>query len=59
MALPSDVRSRFGNNPAELLDFLNDNSNYDEAIRLGLIHAKVSNDVAADNSAPGDNTASD
>ena len=58
-ALPSDVRSRFGNNPAELLDFLNDSSNYDEAVRLGLIHAKVSNDVAPDNSVPVDNPSSD
>lgn len=58
-ALPSDVRSRFGNNPAELLDFLNDSSNYDEAIKLGLIHAKVSNDVAQDNSVADNNTTSD
>lgn len=58
-ALPSDVRSRFGNNPAKLLDFINDSSNYDEAVKLGLIHAKVSNDVAPNNPAPADNTTSD
>lgn len=36
-ALPSKVRARFGNDPAQLLSFISDASNRDEAIRLGLI----------------------
>ena len=36
-ALPAAVRSRFGNDPAQLLEFLGDVNNRDEAIRLGLI----------------------
>lgn len=36
-AIPSDLRSRFGNDPARLLKFLSDSSNHDEAIKLGLI----------------------
>lgn len=36
-ALPSDVRKRFQNDPQELLTFLQDENNKDEAIRLGLI----------------------
>lgn len=35
--LPAKIRKEFNNNPAELLDFLNDPANKDEAIRLGLI----------------------
>lgn len=35
--LPSKVRARFGNDPAEVLDFLRDPANREEAIELGLI----------------------
>lgn len=35
-ALPSAVRDRFNNNPAELLAFVGDSKNQDEAVRLGL-----------------------
>lgn len=35
--LPANIRNKFKNNPAELLDFLADDKNYDEAIKLGLI----------------------
>lgn len=34
--LPSDVRSRFGNSPQALIDFLADKKNDDEAVRLKL-----------------------
>jgi len=34
--LPSQVRARFGNNPQQLINFLSDNSNDAEAIKLGL-----------------------
>ena len=34
--LPSDVREKFGNNVSDLMDFLDDENNIDEAIALGL-----------------------
>jgi phage internal scaffolding protein len=34
--LPSDVREKFGNNVSDLMDFLDDETNLDEAIKLGL-----------------------
>lgn len=34
--LPSDVREKFGNDVSALMDFLDDESNLDEAIALGL-----------------------
>lgn len=35
-SLPSKVRSRFGNDPAQFLAFLADPANQDEAIKMGL-----------------------
>lgn len=35
--LPSAVRKRFDNNVGNLLDFIDDKSNYDEAVKMGLI----------------------
>lgn len=40
MALPSAVRSKFENDPAKLLEFINNSDNYDEAVKLGLIDRK-------------------
>ena len=37
MALPSQLRSRFENDPAKLLSFLQDPANKAEAIALGLV----------------------
>lgn len=37
MALPAKVRSRFGNDPQQLLEFLADGSNRQEAEFLGLV----------------------
>lgn len=37
MSLPAKMRARFENDPQQLLDFLQDPNNKDEAIRLGLI----------------------
>ena len=34
--LPSDVREKFGNNVSDLMDFLDDENNLDEAVELGL-----------------------
>lgn len=38
-ALPSNIRNRFDNDPAKLIDFMSDAENKDEAIRLGLLEA--------------------
>lgn len=35
--LPAHVRHRFGNDPGQLLDFLADEANYDEAVKLGIV----------------------
>lgn len=35
--LPAEIRARFGHNPAQLLSFLDNESNRPEAIKLGLI----------------------
>ena len=37
MALDANVRKRFHNDPAELIDFVSDEKNRDEAVRLGLL----------------------
>lgn len=37
MLLPANVRTRFRNDPGELLNFLQDENNYDEALDLGLL----------------------
>ena len=37
MELPSSIRDRFANSPAELFKFMQDPANEDEAVRLGLI----------------------
>lgn len=42
MALPSGVRKRFQNDPQELINFVNDKNNYNEAVELGLIEKKIS-----------------
>lgn len=38
--LPLEVRRRFENNIPALLDFISDEKNYDEAVRLGLVPKK-------------------
>jgi len=40
MELPAQMRSRFDNDPAKLIDFLNNEENREEAIKLGLVAAK-------------------
>ncbi len=37
MTLPADLRARFENEPAQLLDFCKDPENREEAIKLGII----------------------
>lgn len=36
-ALPSEIRNRFQNDPAQLLEFMEDPNNREEAIRMGFI----------------------
>lgn len=36
MELPAKLRSRFDNNPQKLLEFMEDEDNLDEAVKLGL-----------------------
>ncbi len=42
--LPSSIRSRFGNDPALFLDFVQDDSNVDEMVELGLLDKAVLED---------------
>lgn len=39
MRLPADLRTRFGNDPAQLLAFLQDPNNNDEGVKLGIYDA--------------------
>lgn len=40
-ALNAEVRKKFDNDPAKLMQFLDDNKNYDEAVKLGLVEPKI------------------
>lgn len=40
MSLPAVLRAQFDNDPAKLVDFLSDDNNYDEAVKLGLVQKK-------------------
>lgn len=40
-ALPADIRSRFGNEAANLVAFIQDDTNYDEAVKLGIVEKKA------------------
>lgn len=46
MAMPAEVRKRFGNDPAEFVDFCSNPANRDEAIRLGLVVPPAAVDAA-------------
>lgn len=39
-ALPADIRLRFQNDPAQLLLFVQDEANYDEGVKLGLVQPR-------------------
>lgn len=52
MSLDPFVRRRFNNDPAEMLDFLNDSKNRDEAVKLGLVKAPIEPVVAVDPKIP-------
>lgn len=41
MALPADIRQRFGNDPGQLISFLEDDKNREEAEKLGIVTRRV------------------
>ena len=43
--LPSKLRERFRNDPGELLSFIDDPENYDEAVRLGILQPQSVGDT--------------
>ena len=38
--LPADIRDYFANDPAQLIEFVNDEKNLEEAVELGLVEPK-------------------
>ncbi|QXP07863.1 MAG: internal scaffolding protein [Arizlama microvirus] len=40
-SLPANIRKRFGNEPAKLIEFLNDSNNKEQAIELGLVNRPI------------------
>lgn len=52
LTLPSELRSRFSNDPSELIAFLANPDNRDEAIALGLIEVKKMPPESAVSAAP-------
>lgn len=42
--LPAEVRKKFGNDPGSLLNYLQDEKNYDEGVKLGLIQKRETTD---------------
>lgn len=53
MELPSSIRERFGNDPQYLFDFMQDESNREEAYKIGLLQrpAENENDKTINNTA--------
>jgi phage internal scaffolding protein len=47
MGMPVEVRNKFKNNPAEIIDFLADEKNEDEARKLGLLRPLTAEEVEA------------
>ena len=40
LALPAHIRAKFNNDPQDLIQYLNDETNYDDALKLGLINPR-------------------
>lgn len=53
MEMPAHVRARFGNDPQQLLEFVADEKNLDEAVKLGMAVKPPVASVAAPVAAPG------
>lgn len=56
--LPSEIRTRFDNKPAELVKFLQDEGNREEAIELGIVEAPPEEPVETPPVVPPDPTPS-
>jgi len=56
-ALPSQLRKKFNNNPNELIQFVQDESNKDEALKLGLLKPQESKQEIETKSQPPSNDA--
>jgi phage internal scaffolding protein len=50
--LPAQIRARFNNDPAELIQFLDDGNNRSEAVELGLIEKGAAEVVEAPKNTP-------
>lgn len=50
MKLPGRVRAQFGNDPTNLMAFLDDKANYDEAVQMGLLKPKEGKTQVSDKS---------
>lgn len=46
MEMPAELRARFNNDPGVLIEFLADEANREEAVRLGLVNSAVPLDLA-------------
>lgn len=44
--LPVEIRERFNYNPLNLLEFISDKANYEEALKLGLVNERMKEDVS-------------
>lgn len=40
LKVPAELRARFNNDPARFMAFVEDGSNYEEALKLGLVNAR-------------------
>lgn len=50
--LPNSIRERFNNSPERLFEFLLDENNRDEAVKLGLVNSPEIKDIQKDISTP-------
>jgi len=55
-ALPAQIRARFDNEPSNLIDFLSDEKNRDEAVKLGLVNPSISQEIEGSTVTPLDVT---
>lgn len=50
--LPSNIRSRFENDPNQLIAFIEDDANHEEALNLGLLSHTAQSKIQKQNTAP-------
>lgn len=51
--LPSQVRKRFNNSPLDMIDFLKNPENFEEAQELGLLNSRIETSVSTGNKPEG------